>query len=218
MTIKDIVTKNRNQMAPNFHIAYIKIIKNSIILILSLICPALCIAGDFDIIYENDSIPNKSEIELWLNNYIENWEIKDIHAINNCFSEDPLIITGASVKPNNDKNGVARYKVSNNKQQYLQKVNETFKSKHGDAKIDEVRIENHKENESIFAINIHQNFEQSDRSDLDGNLSEGECGVWTFFIINIKMPKEQQVIYSTVQSDEEYERNGFLTLGDFNIE
>lgn len=202
----------RNNL-PSFN----SVTKYGIVFALHLIFPIFCIAKDFEVVYEENSGSNHSEVEFWLNNYIEYWEKKDAHAITKCFDENALIIVGAI----NNVEGIEKpylYKIQNSKQEYLQRVNKSFTSIHENTKIDQVKIVKHQNIESIFGINIHQQFSRTFKSEKNEIISEVEYSVWTFFIIDTERPKDYQVIYSTVQSDEEYERNGMLTLKDFNIQ
>lgn len=204
-------------MTPNNKFSDNQLINYIIVLMIYLICPIFCYSEDFDIVYENDSISKQPEVESWLNDYIDNWETKNSQAIENCFLENPLLIVGAISNADSDKTRPLYYKINKGKQEFFKRVNIFFRSSRVDTEIDQIRIENHKKYDSVFGLNIHQNFSQTTHSDTH-EVSEVVYSVWTYFIIDIKRPKDLQVIFSTVQSDEEYKCNGLLKLEEFNIQ
>lgn len=174
-----------------------------------------CNAENSDIIFLTDSVSNKSDALSWVNSYIELWKNRDITAIGNCLSDETLIITGACNKLN-ENSASASYKIQNNKNELLQCAKKSFSSKNTQVATDQIRIEQHKNSNSIFGINIHQTI-STNVSSLNENDKLYCYSAWTYIIIDLDRPKGYQVVMSVVQSEKEHEIEGFLTLDDYNI-
>jgi hypothetical protein len=151
--------------------------------------------------------------------YLENFRTafgrKDFHFVHQVFRDDPLIITGKTLKKS-DKDSVKMEYVINSKEEYLANLKKVFASNsYINAKFDNIAVTRHSGNPNVYGITLLLKWESS-----SGYSDEG----WLFQIIDFEDENNPQIWVTTWQPTKDingnpihYKSEDIFSLIDFPI-
>ena len=152
-------------------------------------------------------------------NYVEQFRTsynqKDLHFLNQVFSDDALIITGKVITQKHPEGFVTqkiRYN-KQNKQQYLNNLKRVFKvTKYIHVSFDDIEVMRHPTNPNIYGVTLHQGWTSNTYHD------EG----YVFLLWDFRNEDAPEIHVRTWQPDriggKELARDEIFTLSDFDIQ
>ena len=128
-----------------------------------------------NIIKQGDAVDmaRREEILKFVEDFRSHYDEKDIEALDQVFSDDALIITGSVVMKRDNKGDQPKMRPeivyrTQNKQQYLSRLKQTFRSnKYIKVTFSDPEVVRSKKNPNFFGVTLHQHW-KSDRYEDDG--------------------------------------------------
>lgn len=128
-----------------------------------------------NIIKQGDAVDmaRREEILKFVEDFRSHYDEKDIEALDQVFSDDALIITGSVVMKRDNKGDQPKLRPeivyrTQNKQQYLSRLKQTFRSnKYIKVTFSDPEVVRSKKNPNFFGVTLHQHW-KSDRYEDDG--------------------------------------------------